>query len=342
MRCCLWATVFVCCTMSVGCGTTKWSDTSRTATEQLLISDSMDRAVAKLDFRAVAGKKVYLDSTPLSGVTDSAYLVSMLRQHMLAHGCLLKADREQADYVVEVRAGAVGTDRREVMFGVPATNVPAMVPVQGMPSSIPEMPLAKKTEQRAVTKIAVFAYNRRTGRPVWQSGVVPVESKAKDVWVLGAGPFQRGTIYEGTKFAGEKLSIPLIAPGEDDNGRVGDVSVAEEAYFAEPHEQLAEDQGKPKEDSAASAAGPTVAAQQQPPAVSRDVIRAGHTAAVTESQPQPIEGAEPPLKAPPQAPVLPNSPRGSPQPVPQPGVPPDSGPRAEMHPDDLPAYRMPR
>ena len=339
MRRCLSATVFVCCAMSVGCGTTKWSDTSRTATEQLLISDSMDRAVAKLDFRAVAGKRVYLDSTPLSGVTDSAYLVSMLRQHMLAEGCLLMPDREQADYVVEVRAGAVGTDRREVMFGVPATTVPDVLPVQGVPRSIPEMALAKKTEQRAVTKIAVFAYNRRTGRPVWQSGVVPMESKVKDVWLLGAGPFQRGTIYEGTKFAGDKIAIPLIAPGEDDNSRVGDVSVADEAYFAEPHEQLAEDRGKPKEDSPAPAAGPTVAGQQQPSAVSEGVIQAGHTAPVPGRQR--IEGAEPPLKTPPQALVLPDSPPSR-QPIVPPGVPPDSDPGAEVHPDDLPAYRIPQ
>jgi len=58
----------------------------------------------------------------------------------------------------------------------------------------------------------MFLYNRQTGRPVWQSGVTPEESRAKAVWVLGAGPFQRGTIYQGTKFAGDRLNIPLIDP----------------------------------------------------------------------------------------------------------------------------------
>jgi hypothetical protein len=327
--------------LSAGCGTTKWSDTSRTATEQLLISDAMDRAVAKLDFRAVAGKRVYLDSAPLSGVTDSAYLVSLLRQHMLAQGCLVMADREQADYVVEVRAGAVGTDRREVLFGVPATNVTGVVPVQGVPASIPEMTLAKKTEQRAVTKIAVFAYNRRTGRPVWQSGVIPMESKAKDVWLLGAGPFQRGTIYQGTKFAGEKIAIPLIAPGEKDNGTLGHVSVADEAFFAEPPKQLAEDQSKPKEDSRPSAGGPEVAGPQEPSTAREGVVQAGHAASVPGPQPQRIEGAEPLLKTPPQVLVLPDPPRPRQEPIAPPGVPPNSDPTAEVRPDDLPTYRMP-
>ncbi len=237
--------ILVCCVMLSGCGTTKWSDTKRTATEQLLISDAMDRAVSRLDLCALAGKKVYLDGTPLKHVTDSAYLVSSLRQHMLAGGCRVMDKREQADYIAEVRAGAVGTDRHELLFGVPATEVPAGIPVPGVPSSIPELPLAKKTEQRAVTKIAVFAYNRKTGRPIWQSGIVPVESTAKDIWILGAGPFQRGTIYGGTKFAGDELAIPLIIPGKKDDDSV---AVADEAYFAEPEqqeEQLAEQNTTP-------------------------------------------------------------------------------------------------
>jgi hypothetical protein len=329
------------CTISAGCGTTKWSDTARTATEQLLISDSMDRAVSKLDFRAVAGKRVYLDSSPLSGVTDSTYLVSLLRQHMLAQGCLLKEDREQADYVVEVRAGAVGTDRREVVFGVPATNVPEVVPVHGVPSSIPEMTLAKKTEQRAVTKIAVFAYNRHTGRPVWQSGVVPVESKAKDVWLLGAGPFQRGTIYEGTEFAGEKIAIPLIAPGEENSGRLGQVSVADEAYFAEPQEQLADAQSKPPQDSTASAAGPHVADPQHPAAASEGVIQAGHAAPemapVPQPPPQPIQGPQSPLETPPHGSVLLDLPRPPLQSIQPSRVPPNRDPTADVPPDGKPA-----
>ncbi len=304
----LLAVLVVCCAASAGCGTAKWSDTSRTATEQLLISDSMDRAVARLDFRAVAGKKVYMDSAPLGGVTDSAYLISLLRQHMLAEGCLMMEDRKEADYVVEVRAGAVGTDRREVVFGVPATNVPEVVPVQGVPSSIPEMTLAKKTEQRAVTKLAVFAYNRHTGRPVWQSGVVPVESKAKDIWLFGAGPFQRGTIYEGTNFAGDKIAIPLIAPGEQDGGRVGEVSVADEAYFVEPEEALAEDGSTPAKASPDGAAGPEeVAKEGQPTAGSEGVIPAGYTAPqhppAQAPPPRGIPGAELPPEVPSASPT---------------------------------------
>ncbi len=227
----------------LGCGTTRWTNTKRSATEQLLITDAMDRAVSQLDFSAIAGKKIYIDSTHITKTTDYQYLVSTLRQHSLADGCLLKDKRDEADYIVEIRVGAIGTDHHDVLLGVPANDLSSVVPVTGLPASVPEIPLIKKTEQRAVAKIAAFAYNRLTGRPVWQSGTIPIASKAKDVWVLGAGPFQRGSIYEGTNFAGDRLAIPLISPGKK---RKGEVSVTDEAYFSEPKEPLVKKENKPK------------------------------------------------------------------------------------------------
>lgn len=188
-----------------GCGTTRSTDTGRTATEQLLISDAVDRAVQTVDFTALRGQTVYLDDSRLDSVVDQDYLVSTLRQHLLASGCSLRDKKEDAEFVVEARAGAIGTDRNDLLFGVPSMNVPQILPGQPTPAAIPEIPIAKRRDQRGVAKIAVFAYHRPTGTPVWQSGVAQRESSSNDVWILGAGPFQRGTIYEGTAFAGQSL-----------------------------------------------------------------------------------------------------------------------------------------
>jgi hypothetical protein len=233
----------------LGCGTTRWSDTPRTATEQLLLSNAMDRAVSRLDFRALAGRKVFLDTKYLQGITDAAYLTSSLRQQMLANGCIVKDERDQADYIVEARAGAVGTDRNDLLYGIPQTKLPVVAPVPGVPSQIPEIALAKRTNQRGVAKIALFAYNRTTGRPVWQSGTVPAESKAKDLWVFGAGPFQHGSIYDGTMFAGSDFEVPLIQPGAK-HGKDA-LSVTDEAFFVEPAAELAQRPEHPKPDSPA-------------------------------------------------------------------------------------------
>ena len=196
-----------------GCGTTRWSDTQRTATEQLVISEAIDRTVSKLDLRVLAGRTVFFEEKYLESGVDRGYLISSIRQHLLANGCLLQEDRAKADYVVEARAGAIGTDRHDVLFGVPQLNLPMLMP--GIPSQIPEINLAKKTNQVGVAKVAVFAYNRKTGESIWQSGVVQNTSAAKNIWILGVGPFQRGLDREGTTFAGTRIEIPLFGSSEE-------------------------------------------------------------------------------------------------------------------------------
>src|SRR5262245_18018788 len=77
-----------------GCGSTK----SRTATEQLLMSDAVDRAVGQIDFRDLAGQKVFFDTRFIVNTKDPAfiynvkglgyvnaeYVISSLRQQMIA------------------------------------------------------------------------------------------------------------------------------------------------------------------------------------------------------------------------------------------------------------------
>jgi len=36
------------------------------------------------------------------------------------------------------------------------------------------------------------------------------KSTAKDTWLLGAGPFERGTVHDGWEFAGTKLRLPFM------------------------------------------------------------------------------------------------------------------------------------
>jgi hypothetical protein len=233
-----------CALMYPGCGTTRSTDTTRTATEQLLISDAIDRAVQTVNLQTLAGQTVYLDDSRLGDVVDRNYLISTLRQHLLASGCALRADREQADYVVEARAGAIGTDRNDLLFGVPSMNVPQIFPMQPVPAAIPEVPIAKRRDQRGIAKIAVFAYHRETGMPVWQSGVAHQESSANDVWILGAGPFQRGTIYEGTAFAGNTIGHDESDPEKVAKGRPT-VDLARSRVFTTPRQLAAKDAAPP-------------------------------------------------------------------------------------------------
>jgi hypothetical protein len=188
----------------VGCGTTRMTDTPRAATEMLLVSQAADKAVAQIDFSPLAGKTVFLDASSIpEKELDKGYVVSLVRQQLLATGALVYDDKSRAEFIVDVRSGGLGTDRQSLLLGTPAVQLPSVVP--GMPTNVPEIALMKKNDQRGVAKIGVYAYNRITGRALWQSGTVEAESRAKDTWVFGAGPFSRGSIRKQTELAGEPL-----------------------------------------------------------------------------------------------------------------------------------------
>lgn len=238
-----WLYALICAVAAAaGCGTTKWSDSPRTATEQLLISDAVDRSISEIDFTVLSDRSVYLDTRFIVTTLDQNYVISTLRQHMLASGCIIKDKPEEADYVVEVRTGALGTNRNDVLLGIPATNLPTVGLLPTGQAAIPEIALAKNTNQQAVCKIAVFAYERMSGRPVWQSGNRKVASRAKDSWLFGTGPFQRGSIYDGTAFAGERIRMPLMRAKK--NTALPTASVGTERQFEKHGENRFDDAGR--------------------------------------------------------------------------------------------------
>ena len=203
----------------------------------MLLSAAIERAINDMDFSLLEGKDVYFDPQYLKGVSDEGYIISSIRQRLLAEGAFLKANRDQATYVVEARAGAVGTNRQDVLVGVPQVSLPAGAMMAGIPSAIPEIPLAKKTQQKGVVKLAAFAYNQVTGQAVWQSGTYPIMADARDTWILGTGPFQRGSIYSGTNFAGQRMHW-LSGPKPDIRQPAPGLSVTSAATFAEDPNQI--------------------------------------------------------------------------------------------------------
>lgn len=201
--------------IGAGCGTVKTSGTARTATEQLLLTNAWDSALQKVDFRPLAGVPVYLDTTNVTAV-DQGWVVSSLRQSLLTQGVLLRPKQEQAQWVVEARVGAYGTDDYNWLVGIQQTTIPTTI--TGVPAgTIPEIPLIKKQDQRGVAKLALFAYDRSSGQLVWNSGTLVAIATAKDVHVLGVGPIQSGTIRGGgTDFVGIRLPVPSELSSDND------------------------------------------------------------------------------------------------------------------------------
>ena len=186
------------------------------------MSDAVDTTISKIDFRPLAGYKVFLDTTyvvsagkAIPGVpvpfnlVNSDYVISGLRQQLTAAGCMLVDTKDTAEIICEARCGALGTDGNNVTYGLPASNLlssaSSMIASAPPIPTIPEISIAKREMKSAAAKISVFAYDRETREPLWQSGVAQAGSNARDTWFLGMGPLQYGTIYNGTRFAGKRV-----------------------------------------------------------------------------------------------------------------------------------------
>lgn len=211
-QCGVLLSIVPCCLVLVGCGTTR----QYKATEQMVLSDAVDRSISRIDFRPLSGRKVYLDASYLRQIkgdlfVNSEYVTSALRQQILAAGCLLQDAAADSDVIIEARIGTLGTDNHHVTFGVPANNAlsaaSALIPGAPQIPTIPEIAFARRESREAAAKVAAFAYDRETRSPIWQSGVDSAISSARDTWVMGVGPFQGGSIREQTKLAGSTIGF---------------------------------------------------------------------------------------------------------------------------------------
>jgi hypothetical protein len=222
--------------MPSGCGTTK----SRLATEQLLMSDAVDDAIGAIDFRSLSGERVYFDTRYLVnvkgvGFVNAEYIISSLRQQMIAADVRLQEKLENAEYVVEARVGTLGTDGNEIVYGVPAnrglSEAASMLPNAPPLPALPELSLARKESQIGAVKVAAYAYDRKSGEPIWQSGIARAKTTSQDVWLFGAGPFQQGSIHARTTFAGSDIRLPGRKPKEHQLLTGPPVPFGEEFHF---------------------------------------------------------------------------------------------------------------
>jgi hypothetical protein len=188
--------VALCLAISLaGCGINK----SRLATEQLVVSEAVDKAVATIDFSALSGQKVYFDTQYLDGLNmgpngNVKYVISSLRQQMMAYDLRLQEKPETADYIVEGRIGVLANDGYEVTYGVPggaaAASATAFLASPVPAPQMPELSLGRRNHQAGSAKVGVFAYDRVTREPVWQAGVKRGASDVRDTWFMGLGPYQ--------------------------------------------------------------------------------------------------------------------------------------------------------
>ncbi len=180
-----WIWIGVCVPL-VGCASMKESDTARTGLEQLLISNAVDQSLGKVDFRPVAGAKVFL-KTDLLDCVDKNYVMLTTRSKLLENRCTLMDKAEDADIVMEIASGGVGTDRTEMVVGTPE------IPL-GLMGSVPKVNFYERKKAMGTAKLAIIATDSKTKQPVINSGFALARSDHQHWSVMGSGPVLSGSV----------------------------------------------------------------------------------------------------------------------------------------------------
>jgi hypothetical protein len=175
----------------LGCASMKESDTARTGLEQLLISNAVDQSLAKVDFKPVAGAKVHLKTDFLDCV-DKNYILLSTRSKLLANECTIVDKPEEADVVMEIASGGVGTDRTDLTVGSPE------IPL-GLMGSIPKISIYERKKAMGTAKLAIVATDTKSKLPVINSGYSLARSDHQHWTMMGAGPVLSGTVADQLK-----------------------------------------------------------------------------------------------------------------------------------------------
>lgn len=143
------------------CTTMRSTDPERTATEQLLISTAADKQAQSLDFGVPAGKRVFIEAANFEGY-DAKYAIAAIRQQALVKGLRLTDEKKDAECIIEIRAGALSVDQRDMLVGIPKFDLP--VPLAGGAFTFPEIALYKRDTQQGIAKFSTAAYDAKDGR----------------------------------------------------------------------------------------------------------------------------------------------------------------------------------
>jgi hypothetical protein len=193
----------------------KQSDTARTGVEQLLISSAADRALDKIDYRPITNAKVYVEAKYLDCV-DKNYILLALRQRLMRQACILVDKPEDAQVIVEIASGSVGTDRNDLFLGSPEIPLPPPSPI-----AIPRMPLVERSRAMGTAKLVVVAYDAQSKLPVINGGYALARSDHKTWNVLGVGGINSGSVHQQlAEEAGDvdTLSVPTMLANRSELG----------------------------------------------------------------------------------------------------------------------------
>lgn len=140
------------CLLLQACATARVTHKSRTAQEQLLLSNAVDQAIQEVSFEPFSGRDVFVEEKHLEGI-DKGYVIWSVRQRLLESGAAIVQKADGAEIIIEIASGCVGTNSEEMFVGTTKANVPT----PDVQVTIPEVRAISQRSQSGAVKIGLLA-----------------------------------------------------------------------------------------------------------------------------------------------------------------------------------------
>jgi hypothetical protein len=131
--------------------------------EQLLISRAADQAAAQLSLGIPKQTRVFVDRQFFQSY-DDGYALNAIRTQFLRQGMVLEDDKAKAQVIVTAASGALSTDEKSLLIGIPKLTLP-FLPI-GNSVTVPEIALFKNAQDKGVAKFVATGYDAQTGKLV--------------------------------------------------------------------------------------------------------------------------------------------------------------------------------
>jgi hypothetical protein len=159
---------------AIGCASTSRVSSPRTAWEQILSTEAIDRAMAQLEWPELPGRTVFVAlGAPDEGATspsDREYLQRNIQVALADHGALIVTELDEAELILTVLVGAMGLDIGQRFFGVKGT-AGGFIPI-----TIPELAFFKRVRREGFAKTEIALVDHKNGAVIHRSG--PVQGSA--------------------------------------------------------------------------------------------------------------------------------------------------------------------
>src|SRR5690606_21573809 len=129
---------------------------------QLLVARAADRAVHGVTLPVEDGAAVFVDETYFRAETSPS-AISAIRGALSEAGYHLARNRDQADVIFEIRAGALSLEQMRRLLGIPAMAIPLS---DYRVVSLPELSVYSRRDRTGVAEFSGFVYRAEDGAPI--------------------------------------------------------------------------------------------------------------------------------------------------------------------------------